>query len=56
MHFQDIISNMTRIKSLQILLKNNYENDMDKMTCHHKNNVVIHLFYNDSKMAINNLI
>jgi hypothetical protein len=29
------------------MIKNNYENDVDKMICHYKDNVVIQLFYND---------
>ncbi len=37
-------------------LKNNFENDVDKMMCHNINNVTIKLFYNDSKMTINHLI
>jgi hypothetical protein len=44
--------NMIRIKSFEIWLKNNYANDMEKMMCHYINNVVIQLFYNDSKMII----
>jgi len=48
--------NVTKIKSFKIWLKNNYENEVDKMMCHYKNNVVIQLFYNDSKMTISNLI
>jgi hypothetical protein len=48
--------NVIRIKSFPIWLKNNYENDVDKMICHYKNNVVMELFSNDSKMTINNLI
>ncbi len=48
--------NVTRIKSFQIWLKSNYENDMEKMMCHYKNNVVMQLFYNDSNMIISNLI
>jgi hypothetical protein len=43
---------MIKIKSFQISLKNNYAIDMDKMMCHYINNVVIQLFYNDSKMII----
>jgi hypothetical protein len=42
------------IKSFQISLNNNYADD--KMTCHYIDNVIIQLFYNDSKMTINNLI
>jgi hypothetical protein len=45
-----------RIKSFQIWLKNNYENDMHKMMCDYKNNVVIQLFYNYIKLIISNLI
>jgi len=29
---------------------------MDKMMCHYIDNMIIQLFYNDSKMIINNLI
>jgi hypothetical protein len=29
---------------------------MDKMMCHYIDNGIIQLFYNDSKMIINNLI
>ena len=45
--------NVTKIKSFQIWLKNNYANDMDKMMCHYIDNGIIQLFYNDSKMIIN---
>jgi hypothetical protein len=48
--------NVTKLKSFQIWPKNNYENDVNKMMCHYKNNVVIQLFYNHSKMTINDLI
>jgi hypothetical protein len=48
--------NVTRIKSFKIWLKNDYTNDMDKIMCHCIDNVIIQLFYNDSKMIINNLI
>jgi hypothetical protein len=54
--FKISFENVTRIKSLQIRLKNNNGNDMDKMMYHYIDNVVMQLFYNDSKMAINNLI
>jgi hypothetical protein len=54
--FKISFENMIEIKSFQIWLKNNYENDMDKMMCHYKNNMIIQLFYNDSKMTINNAI
>jgi hypothetical protein len=47
--------NVTKIKSFQIWLKNNYANDMEKMMCHYIDNV-IQLFYNDSKMTVYNLI
>ncbi len=47
--------NVAMIKSFQTWLKNNDGNDVDKMMCHYKNNVVIQLFYNASKMIINNL-
>jgi len=47
--------NVTTIKSFQIWVKNNYENDVNKMMCYYKNNMVIQLFYNDSKMTTNNL-
>jgi len=43
--------NMTKIKSFQIWL-----NITMQMMCHYINNAVIQLFYNDSKMTINNLI
>jgi hypothetical protein len=36
--------NVTKIKSLKIWLKNNYANDMDKMMCHYKDNVITQLF------------
>jgi len=42
-----LFENVTKINSFQIWLKNNYENDVDKMMCHYKNNVIIKLFYND---------
>jgi len=49
--------NATRIKSFEIWLNNNYEIIyVDKMMCHYIDNVIIQLFYNDSKMIINNLI
>jgi hypothetical protein len=48
--------NVTKIMSFQIWLENNYKNDVYKMMCHYKNNVVIQLFYNDSKMTSSNLI
>jgi hypothetical protein len=48
--------NVITIKSFKILLKNTYANDVNKVMCHHINNVVIQLFYNDSNMIINNLI
>jgi hypothetical protein len=48
--------NVAMIKSFQTWLKNNDGNDVDKMMCHYKNNVVTQLFYNDSKMIISNLI
>jgi len=51
-----LFENATKINSFQIWLKNNYEIDVDKMMCHYKNNVIIQLFYNDSKMTISNLI
>jgi hypothetical protein len=54
--FKISFENVTRIKSFQIRLKNNNGNDMDKMMYHYIDNVVMQLFYNDSKMAINNLI
>ncbi len=38
------------------MTKNNYANDVDKMMCHYIDNVVIQLFYNDSKMTVYNLI
>jgi len=47
--------NVTTIKSFQIWVNNNYENDVNKMMCYYKNNMVIQLFYNDSKMTTNNL-
>jgi hypothetical protein len=48
---------MININSFHIWLKNNYANDVDKMMCQrYIDNVVIHLFYNDSKMTTNNLI
>jgi hypothetical protein len=48
--------NVIRIKSFTIWLKNNYANDVDKMICHYIENVIIQLFYHDSKMTISNLI
>jgi hypothetical protein len=36
--------NVTRIKTFQIWLEINYENDRDKIMCHYKNNVVIQYF------------
>jgi hypothetical protein len=48
--------NVTKIKSFQIWLKINYENEVYKMMCHYKNSVVIQLYYKDSKMTISNLI
>jgi hypothetical protein len=47
---------MIKIKSFKIWPNNNYPNDMDKMMCHYIDNAIIQLFYNDSKMIINNLI
>jgi hypothetical protein len=38
------------------MTKYNYANDVNKMICHYTYNVVMQLFYNDSKMNINNLI
>jgi len=43
-------------KLIQIWLNNNYANDVNKIMCHSIDNVVTQLFYNDSKMIINNLI
>jgi len=49
--------NATRIKLFKIWLNNNYEIIyVDKMMCHYIDNMNIQLFYNDSKMIINNLI
>jgi hypothetical protein len=45
--FKISFENVTKIKSFQIWLKTNYENDVEKMMCHYKNNVVIQLFSND---------
>jgi hypothetical protein len=36
--------NMTRIKSFQIWIKNDYANDVNKMMCHYINNVFINYF------------
>jgi len=47
---------VTNIKLFKTWLKNNNANGMDKMICHYIDNVIIKLFYNDSKMTINNLI
>jgi hypothetical protein len=53
--FKISFENVTTIKSFQIWVKNNYENDVNKMMCYYKSNMVIQLFYNDSKMTTNNL-
>jgi hypothetical protein len=44
------------IKSFKIWLKKNYANDVDEMMCHYIDNVIKQLFYNDSKITINNLM
>jgi hypothetical protein len=54
--FKISFENMTTIKSFQLWLKNDYENDVYKMMCHYIDDVVIKLLYNDSKMTINHLI
>jgi hypothetical protein len=54
--FKISFENVTKIKSFQIKLKDNDGNDVDETMCHYIDNVVIQLFYNDSKMVINNLI
>jgi len=54
--FKISFENVTSIQSFKIRLKNNNGNDMDEMMCHYIDNMVMQLFYNDSKMAINNLI
>ncbi len=42
-----LCENVIRIKSFQILLKNHYTNDVEKLMCHYIDNVVIQPFYND---------
>jgi len=54
--FKISFENLIRIKPFQIWLKNNYANDVDNMMCHYIDNVLIQLFYNDSKTTISNLI
>jgi hypothetical protein len=51
--FKISYENVTRIKTFQIQLKNDYANDVDKMICHCIHNVIIKWFYNDFKMTIN---
>jgi len=51
-----LFENLIRIKSFQIGLKSDYANDMDKMMHHYITNMLIKLFYNDSKLTINHLI
>jgi hypothetical protein len=51
-----LFENVTRIKSFQIWLKIDYVNDANKRVCHYIDNVVIKIFYNDSKMIISHLI
>jgi len=46
------ISKISFENMIKIWLKNNYANGMDKLMCHYINNVLIKLFYNDSKMII----
>jgi len=41
MDVQNIFENVIKIKLVQTWLKNNYENDMHKMMCHHTDNVII---------------
>ncbi len=56
MNVQDIIWKCVKDKVIQIWLNNNYADDVNKIMCHSIDNVVLQLFYNDSKMIINNLI
>jgi hypothetical protein len=54
--FKISFENVWMTKLIQLWLNNNYANDMNKIMCHSIDNVVIRLFYNDSKMIINKLI
>jgi len=45
--FKISFENMTKIKSFQIWLKNDYANDMEKMMWNFIDNVVIKLFYDE---------
>ncbi len=44
--------NVTKIESFQIYLKNDYANDVNKIVCDYIHNIIIKLFYNDSKITI----
>jgi len=50
--FKISFENVIKLNSFQIWLNNDYANDVDKMMCHYINNVVINLFYNDSKWLL----
>jgi len=49
--FKILFENVIRIKSFQIWLKNNYENDVDKTMCHYKkqcdHTIILQWFKND---------